>query len=68
LNQDGAFVEYWLALAVTTKPQNFGNMVPVSKFVQVINAPAAVALQVFIVGNIIGCTHVIPEIATSCKT
>jgi hypothetical protein len=28
-------------------------------------APAAVVLQVFGVGNIIGCAHVIPEIANN---
>jgi hypothetical protein len=31
-------------------------------------APAAVALPVFSVGNIVGCAHVIPEIATSIQT
>jgi hypothetical protein len=31
-------------------------------------APAAVALQVFSMGNIVGCVHIIPEIATSNKT
>jgi len=67
-NKDGAFVEYWLALALTTIPENSGNLDPVSKFVQVRKAPAAVALQVFSVGNIVGCTHVIPQIATSSKT
>jgi len=67
-NEDGAFVEYWIALALTTIPENSGNLDPVSKFVQVRNAPAAVALQVFSVGNIVGCAHVIPEIATSSKT
>jgi hypothetical protein len=65
LNEDGAFVEYWLALALTTIPGNSGNLDPVSKFVQVRKAPAAIALQVFSVGNIVGCVHVIPEIATS---
>jgi hypothetical protein len=30
--------------------------------------PAAVDLQIFGVENIVGCAHVIPEIATSCKT
>jgi len=64
-NEDGAFVEYWLALALTTIPENSGNLDPVSKFVQVRKAPAAVALQVFSVGNIVSCAHVIPEIATS---
>jgi len=63
--EDGAFVEYWLALALTTRPENKGNLDPVSKFVQARKAPAAVAFQVFRVGNIVGCAHVIPEIATS---
>jgi hypothetical protein len=40
----------------------------VSKFVQVRNAPAAVALQVFRVGNIVDCTHIIPAIAARNKT
>jgi hypothetical protein len=66
-NEDGAFVEYWLALAHNTIPENSGNLDPVSKFVQVRKAPAAVALQVFSVGNIVGCAHLIPEIATSSK-
>jgi len=44
LNEDGAFVEYWLALALTTIPENPSNLDSVSKFVQVRNAPAAVAL------------------------
>jgi len=50
---------------LTTIPENLGNLDPVSKFLQVRKAPAAIALQVFGVGNIIGCVHVIPEIATS---
>jgi hypothetical protein len=41
---------------------------PISKFVKVRKAPAAVALQVFSVGNIVGCAHIVPEIATSSKT
>jgi hypothetical protein len=53
---------YWLALALTTTPENYGDLDPISKFVQVRKAPAAVALQVFSVGNIVGCAHVIPEI------
>jgi len=68
LNEDGAFVEYWLALALTTIPENLGNLDPVSKFVQVRKAPAAVALQLFSVGNNVSCSHIIPEIATSSKT
>jgi len=67
-NEDGAFVEYWLALAFTTIPENSGNLDPVSKFVQVRNAPAAFALQVSSVGNIVACAHIIPEIATGSKT
>jgi len=67
LNEDGAFVEYWLALALTTIPENTGNLDPVSKFVQGRKAPAAAALQVFSMGNIVGCAHVNPEIATSSR-
>jgi len=68
LNYDGAFFEYCVALALTTMPENSGNLDPVSKFVQVRKAPGAVALQVFSVGNIICFAHVIPEIATISKT
>ena len=68
LNKDGAFVEYWLALALTPIPENSGTLEPILQFVQVRNAPAAVALQVFSMGNIIGSAHVIPEIAISRKT
>jgi len=67
-NKDGAFVEYWLARALTTIPENAGNLDPVSKFVQVRNALAAVSLQVVSVGNNVGCTHMSPEITTSRKT
>ena len=48
-------------------PENSGNLDPVWKFVQARKAPAAVALQVFSVGNVVGRAHVIPEIATSSK-
>jgi hypothetical protein len=68
LNDDGAFVEYWLALALTTIHENSGNLDPVSKFVQVRKAPGAIALRVFSVGNIVSCAPVIPEIDTSSKT
>jgi len=61
-------VKYCVALALTTMPEDSGNMDPVSKFVQVRTAPAAVALKVFSVGNIVGCAHVIPEIAVSSTT
>jgi hypothetical protein len=68
LNIDGAFVEYWLALAFTTIPGNSGNLDPILKFVQVRKSLAAVASQVFSVGSIVGCAHLIQEIATSSKT
>ena len=67
-NEDGAFVEYCLALELTTIPENSGNLDRVSKFVQVRRTPAAVAGPVFSVGNIVGCAHIIPEIATASKT
>jgi hypothetical protein len=68
-NQDGAFIEYWLALALTTIRENSDiNLYPVSKFVQVRNSVAAIDLRVFGGGNIVGCAHVIPEIATSSQT
>jgi len=67
-NENGAFIEYWLPLALSKIPENSGNLDLVSKFVQVRKALAAVALQVFSMGNIVGCAHVIPEIATSSKT
>jgi len=66
--KDGVFIEYWLALAFTTIPENSANLDSASKFVQVRKALAAVALRVFSVGNIVGCAHVIPEIATGSKT
>jgi len=55
-------------MALTTILKNSGNLDPVSKFIQVRKGPAAGALQVFSVGNIVGCEHVIPDIATSSKT
>jgi hypothetical protein len=67
-NEDGAFVEYWAALALTTIAENSGNLDLVSQFAEVRKALAAVVLQVFSVGNIVGCAQVIPETATSNKT
>jgi len=67
-NEDGACVEYSLALALTTIPGNSGKFDPVSKLVQVRKPLEAVALQVFSVGNIVGCAQLIPEIANSSKT
>jgi len=55
-------------MALTTISENSVYLDLVSKFVQVRKALAPVAGQVFRVGNIIGCAHVIPEIATSTKT
>jgi hypothetical protein len=68
LNEDTAFVEYSLALALTIFPGNSGNLDPISKFVILRKALAAFALQVFSVANIVSCAHAIPEIATSSKT
>jgi hypothetical protein len=66
-NEDGEFVEYWLALALTTIIENSCNLDDVSKLVRVRSAPAPVVVKVFTVGNIGRCAHFIPEIATSCK-
>jgi hypothetical protein len=57
LNKAGAFIEYWLALVLTTILENSGNLDSITKFVQVRNALAAVAFQVFSVGNIVSYTH-----------
>jgi len=67
LNRDGSFVGCWLALALTKIPENSGNLDPITKFVQVWKAPAALAFQVVSMGNLVSYTHVIPEIATSGK-
>jgi len=68
LNKDGVIVEYGLALALTTIPENSGNLSPVLKFVQVRKAPVAVSLQVCSVDNIVGSAHVIAHLATGGKT
>jgi len=68
LSEDGAFIEYLLPLALTTIPENSGNLDPVLKFIHVRSSLAAKPLQVFSVGNIVSCAHVIPEIATTSKT
>jgi len=67
-SKPGPLVGYPDPLLTLKIPENSGNLDPVSKFVQVGKAPAAIALQVVSVGNIVGCAHVIPEIATSSKT
>jgi len=67
LINDGAVIEYWFALALTTIPENPCNFDPVSKSVQVRKAPLAVPLRDFSMGNIVGCAHVIPMIGTSSK-
>jgi hypothetical protein len=67
LNEDEAFIEYWLPLSLTTLPWNSGNLDPISKFVQVRKALAVIPLQVFSVGHNVGCAHIIPKIATSSK-
>jgi len=68
LNEDGAFVENWLALALTTIPENLANLDRVSKFLHFRHPPVAVALQGVSMGTIVGCAHVIPQIASSTKT
>jgi len=68
LNENGAFIKCWWALALTTIPENSGNLNPVLKFVQFTKALAAVVFQVFSVGNIVGCGHIIQVIAASSKT
>jgi hypothetical protein len=65
--KDGAFVEYRLALALSTIRDNSGNLDPGLKLLHVSKALANVALRVFSVGHIVGCVHLIPEIATSSK-
>jgi len=61
-------LEYCLALALTAIPENLGNFDPILTSLQVRKAPAAVALKVFSMGNIVGCAHIIPEITASGKT
>jgi hypothetical protein len=65
LNEYGTFVESRLTLALPKIPGHSGNLDPVTKFVQVSKAMAAVGFQVFSVGNIVSYTHVMPERATS---
>jgi hypothetical protein len=67
LTKDGAFVEYWVALALTTIPENSGNLDPISKCKKVRKFPVAVELPVFSVAHIVSCTHIIPGIATGSK-
>ena len=66
--KDGDFIEYSLAVALTIIPEYSCNLDPVSIFVQLRNALTPVGLKVFSVGNIVGCAHVIQEIAASSKT
>jgi len=68
LNEDAAIIEYRLSLALTTIPENSGNLDPVTKLVPVRKAQVAVALQLFSVGNIVCCAQVMSQIATSSKT
>jgi len=68
LYDDGSFIEFCIALALTSIPENSGIIDPVWKYVQVRNAPASITLQVFSVEIIIGSAYVIPQIATSSKT
>ena len=68
LNEDGAFIEDWIALGFTTIRENSGNLDLVLKYVQARNPQAAVDFQVFIVGYIIASVNVIPENDTQSKT
>jgi hypothetical protein len=67
-NEDGVFVEYQLALVLTTIPENCSNMELLSKSEYVRNSPASGAWLVFGVGDTVVCGYVIPEIATGRKT
>jgi hypothetical protein len=67
VKEDGVLIESWLALALTMISENSGNLNPVSKLVQVTGVPAAIALQVSSIGNIISCVYIIPEIAISSR-
>jgi hypothetical protein len=68
LNEDRAFVEYWITLAFTIIPENSGNLDCILKCVEVRKTQAAIALQVFSMGNIVGCVQGMPDIATSSQT
>jgi len=65
LNTDGAFVEYRLALAFTIVHGTSCKSDHISNFIQVRKALFAVACQVFSMGNLVSCVHIIAEIATS---
>jgi hypothetical protein len=54
----------------STQRLGVGKAIPreVLRRTEWVSAVATVALQVFSVGNIVGCTHVIPVIATCSKT
>jgi hypothetical protein len=68
LNKDGGFVVYWPVRALTTICETSGNLDPIMKFVQVIKVLTAIVVKVFSMGNIIGCAHIISEIASCTKT
>jgi len=61
-------VQYRLALPLSAQPANSGDLDPISKFVRVTSAVAAVALQLNSVKNIVGCGYVKPDRAASSKT
>jgi len=68
LTEVGVFLEYWLALMLTTIPERAGNLDFSLKFVQIRKAPAAVELQVFSLENVVSYEHLIPDSAASCRT
>jgi len=67
LNEDGAFIEYWLAWHSPQYLITRVTFIP-SRILQVRKSLAAIALQVCSMGSIFCCAHIIPEIATSSKT
>ena len=61
-DDDGYWVDHWMTFARKTIAENSGKLDPVSQFAQV-KAPSTsgATYQVFTVGNVVGCPHVIPE-------
>jgi len=68
LNNVGSCVENRIDVALATIPENSDNLNPIWKFVCLRNAPATITLLVVSGGNIYGCEHIGPEIATCSNT
>jgi len=56
-------VEYWLAIILTTLPENSGNLDPLSKYVQVSTEPLANDLDVWSMQNIVDSKQRCQQIA-----